>query len=60
MHTIFGILAFDNINQTKHIKHLINPRSFKDPKALCSFKIEVLDIRGNDTAQVFVEPKYLN
>ena len=54
MQTIFGILEFDNIDKTKHIKNLINPRLFLDSKALCSFIKEVLNIRGNQTGQVLI------
>ena len=32
----FGILEFDNFDQTKNIKNLINAYSFKDSKTVCS------------------------
>ena len=42
MQTMFGILEVDNIDQTKHINNLNNPRPFMDSKSLCSFIKEVL------------------
>jgi hypothetical protein len=48
------ILDFDNFDKNNNIKNLIDPQSFKDLKALCSFIKEVLDVRANHTAQVLV------
>ena len=47
-------LDFDNFDKNNNIKNLIDPQSFKDLKALCSFIKEVLDVRANHTAQVLV------
>ena len=42
-----GILDFDNFNNNKNIKNLIDPQSFKGSKALiCSFIKEALDVRA--------------
>ena len=48
------MLDFDNFDKNNNIKSLIDPQSFKDSKAVCSFIKEVLDVRANNTAQVLV------
>ena len=49
------MLDFDNFDKNNNIKSLIDPQSFKDSKAVCSFIKEVLDVRANHTAQVLVQ-----
>ena len=54
VHQKIDILDFDNFDKNNNIKSLIDPQSFKNLKALCSFIKEVLDVRANHTAQVLV------